>query len=39
MRDIYGRSAARRFRDWAVARPLENWLFFAAGLVLGAILG
>jgi len=39
MRDTHDRSVARRFCDWAVARPLENWVFFAAGLVVGAILG
>lgn len=38
MRDTYDRSAARRFQDWAAARPFESWMFFAAGFVVGAIL-
>jgi len=33
------RGTADSFRDWLMRRPTESWLFLAAGLVLGTIIG
>ncbi len=29
----------RRLRGWLSRRPAESWLFFAAGIILGSIVG
>lgn len=36
---VGNRPTARRVRHFLSTRPAESWLFFFAGIVLGAILG
>ncbi len=31
------RERGRRFLAWLAKRPAESWMFFAVGLVLGAV--
>lgn len=33
------RDAVYRLRDWLSRRPVESWLFFVAGIVLGSVVG
>lgn len=34
-----GRSTGERLRDYLRTRSTEAWMFFAAGLILGALIG
>jgi hypothetical protein len=35
----FTRSTGERFLDYLRARSTETWVFFAAGVIIGAILG